>query len=102
MTTRITVDLEEITWGELIAFVDAARAIQVSESDKVIQISDLLDDVTVTAFELILPRPLPQNWRSVSSELAEEIRTILTLISQGDGDIRELLPQVRALNDSLS
>jgi hypothetical protein len=100
MTTRITVDLDGLTWGELIAFVHAARSTGVDTKDSVAQVSDLLDDSTVTAFELSFPRPLPAMGPSIAPPVADEIRALIQLLSDRETfteEIRERLAVVQAL-----
>jgi hypothetical protein len=101
MTTRISVDLDGLTWGELIGFVDTARAAGVADDDLVAQVSDLLDDSTVTAFELTLPHTLPNLGPSIAPAVADEIRAFLTILTDRDSlteDLRERLAVVRALS----
>ena len=100
MTTRISVDLDGLTWGELIGFVDAARSAGVASDDPVAQVSDLLDDSTVTSFELTLPHTLPIMGPSIPPAVADEIRAFLTLVSEQDTlseGLRERLAVVRVL-----
>jgi hypothetical protein len=100
MTTRISVDLDELTWGEMIGFVDTARSAGVASEDPVAQVSDLLDDSTVTAFEITLSHTMPIAGPSISPPVADEVRSFLTLISEQDNlsaELRERLAVVRAL-----
>lgn len=101
MATRISVDLDDLTWGELIGFVDTARAAGVADDDLVAQVSDLLDDSTVTAFELILPHSLPNFGPSIPPAVADEIRAFLTILTERDSlteELSERLAVVRALS----
>ena len=97
MTTRISIDLEDLTWGELIAFVDAARSADVGFDEKVSQVSDLHDGATISTFELVFHEPLPHQAASIPPAAAEQVRFLLGMIRQQDGDARSLLPQIDEL-----
>jgi hypothetical protein len=97
MTTRISIDLDDLTWGELITFVDAARSADVGFDDKVNQVSDLHDGTTISQFELVFHEPLPHQASSIPPAAAEQVRFLLGMIRQQDGDARGLLPQIDEL-----
>ena len=97
MTTRISVDLHDLSWGELIAFVDAARSADVGFDEKVSQVSELNDGTTISRFELVFHEPIPHQAASIPPAAAEQVRFLLGMIRQQEGDARSLLPQIDEL-----
>jgi hypothetical protein len=101
MPLRLTVELvEELTWGELIAFVDAAR-LHVQDADHV----EIVNRENETEFVPdLLAVDLPagaQPARVMDDQDARSFRAALQAVIDNQGDARIVLRELTRLRDAL-
>lgn len=100
MTVRISVNLHQLTWGDLYALVDVAIGAGVSPADYVQMELSPQDDETPVALQLDVE---DATRRSVTLDEDERLSfaAVLALIVAKDGDARAELQRLDNLRDRL-
>jgi hypothetical protein len=101
MTLRISLDLYEMTYGQLIDFADAARTAGVDRQSEVTQVPVQNEDTMIDRFEIEVDN-LPHPSRTLDSPSSLHYREVLQAIIDNDGDARNQLPELMELRDLLS
>ncbi len=87
MTLRISLDVYEMTYGQLFDFTDAARAAGVDRSSQVVQVPAEQDENIIDRFDLEVTQ-LPRQGVTISAEDAETHVDTLQSVIDRDGDAR--------------
>lgn len=100
MTLRLSLDLYEMTYGQLFDFVEAARAAGVSRATEVLQVPVENEDNIIDRFEIELTS-LPGKARVISAEDAEAHAATLESVIDSEGDARSELSRLQDLRAAL-
>ncbi|PPF53916.1 hypothetical protein C5B94_09120 [Clavibacter michiganensis] len=102
MTLKTTVELLQLTWGDLIAFADLGRAAGKSGDDPVEQVPAQQDPDEVDAFALDLPATRLRVPAPFPADEAQRFIDALDRIDDEQGDARGELAMLRELRDRLA
>jgi len=102
MPLRLNLDLDEMTYGNLFDFSDAARSSGKSRNDKVEQVLAVNNDEIVDHFSVEVEGLATGNGpRIIEAEDAIFWSDTLEKIINSDGDARSDISELRAIRDAL-
>jgi hypothetical protein len=98
---KLSVDLDGLTWSELIDFVDAARAAGMNGEQLVGQVVDPNDpDERTVGLEVEVPH-LDERTVTFDHVVRLQYAQALSAVLETDGDARGVLRELRDLRDGL-
>ncbi|CAQ03251.1 hypothetical protein ACR8AL_07560 [Clavibacter sepedonicus] len=101
MTMRISVDLENMTYGELIEFALAARASGVDPATPVTQVPAAQDEDLIVRFEIEVDSLTGEDFIEISPTDARHYAGIIDSVLDNDGDARAEQGALTNLRDVL-
>ncbi|QNE44966.1 hypothetical protein F1C15_15100 [Frigoribacterium sp. NBH87] len=99
MGLKTTLDLDELTWGDLLAFSDIGRAAGVGDDEKVEQTWSQNSELEALAVDL--PAAGLQRRPVISAEEGIDFAAVLAEVLLGEGDARAYLGKLTELRDRL-
>ena len=102
MSLRTTIDLAELSWGDLIAFADLGRAVGKRDEDLVEQVPSQHDADEADSFVVELPHGEVRVPPVFSPEDVRRFTEALDHVVEQDGDARAVLGVLQELRNLLA
>lgn len=101
MSIKLSVDLDGLTWGQLIEFVDAARAANYGGDQSVEYVTDANDvESRIVGLEVSVEH-LDERTATFDHTMRLQYAQALSNVLEKEGDARGVLRELRDLRDGL-
>lgn len=102
MGLKVSVDLYELSFGDLYDFVDLARGAGITHDAKVTQVPiENRDEYSIDHFEVELPSGNVRKAVDLAGIDRDHLAEVLEAVISSDGDARAALSELKELRDHL-